>query len=217
MDYRLIRSRRRTVSLRITRDGSLVVRAPLKVSQALIDKAVAEKSEWIEKTLKKFKPAPKKLFIDGETFLFLGERYSLQVIDEYRSRLEFRYNAFRLSRFKQNHAKDVFIDWYKKQAEMIIGQRADYFAGLMNVKFRRLLITSANTRWGSCSNYGTINFTWRLVLAPLDIVDSVVVHELAHLIHHNHSKRFWDKVKEHYPNYPQAKKWLKQHSHLLHI
>jgi predicted metal-dependent hydrolase len=218
-EYQLIYGKRRTVSLAIKGDGRLVVRAPKKLGKKEIDAILRQKQEWIKKHLTKMdaKKAEKHEFGENEHFWYLGKKYPLRISDGYRSKLMFEDSAFYLSRFKVSQGKKLFITWYAQRAAEIIFQKAKHYADLMDVKYRRISVTSAQSRWGSCSSGQTINFTWRLVLAPPEIIDSVVVHELAHLIHHNHSKTFWSKVREFYPNYDQSKKWLKQNGHLLQI
>jgi predicted metal-dependent hydrolase len=98
----------------------------------------------------------------------------------------------------------------KYQARKILTERVNYFAGLMKVKFAQIRLTSATSRYGSCGPQGNLSFQWRLVLAPKEILDYVVVHELAHLIERNHSSRFWAKVEEFYPEYKTARVWLRK-------
>jgi predicted metal-dependent hydrolase len=219
LDYKLVFSKRRTVSLSISRDGVLTVRAPKRLPISFINKVLAEKRSWIEKHLRRMEniKRAKHQYLDGEKFWYLGRQYPLMLVDSYLSKLKFVDNVFLLSRHKTQFGKQLFIDWYAKQAKEIIFPRAKYFAELMKVKYRRISITSAQTRWGSCSSGKTINFSWRLIMASQEAVDATIVHELAHLIHHNHSKAFWDKVSEFYPSHKQAKKWLNTHAHFLQI
>ncbi len=102
------------------------------------------------------------------------------------------------------------ISAYKQKALAVISDRSQYFAEIMGVKYKRLTITSAKQRWGSCTRQGHINFSWRLILLPLSIIDYVVVHELAHLWHLNHSKKFWDFVSTILLDYKHRRAWLKQ-------
>ncbi len=100
---------------------------------------------------------------------------------------------------------------YKEQALPLFSERCELYAALMGVSYKKIGLSNAATRWGSCSPAGSLRFNWRLVMAPPEIVDYVVVHELAHLKELNHSKRFWVLVKAVAPHYRQAKKWLHQH------
>jgi predicted metal-dependent hydrolase len=113
-------------------------------------------------------------------------------------------------------AKKRFENWYREQARLFLTERLQYFSHLYNFHYSQIRITSARTRWGSCSGRGTISFTWRLVMAPPEIIDYVVLHELAHTVHHNHSPQFWNLVQSMQPDYAAKRKWLKQNSHLFH-
>jgi hypothetical protein len=217
MQYQIIRTNRRSVALIIDRRGNLVVRAPKFAAQSEIERFIKLKQRWIEKHQLAFKNREdrKKIYIDGEKFYFLGKDYILRLVDSPSPRLIFKQGEFVLSKFQQHKASKLFEDWYRQQAKVLIGQRANFWQSKMGVVYKKLSITGANTRWGSCSGKGSINFSWRLVLASLDVVDYVVVHELAHLEHHNHSGKFWFLVGQYAPNYKQAKKWLNLNGNLL--
>ena len=96
-------------------------------------------------------------------------------------------------------------------------ERVAFFARSQDVKPGKLCISSARTRWGSCSAKGTLSFTWRLVMAPLDIIDYVVVHELCHLKEMNHSRAFWERVETILPDYKRRRKWLKENGGALRL
>lgn len=109
------------------------------------------------------------------------------------------------------------VNKYKKKAREYLQERLDYYSTEFNLPYKVLRLSSAKTRWGSCSHQDNINLNWRLILAPKEIIDYLVVHELSHTKHRHHQKSFWNKVEEIYPNYKEAKKWLKQNSHLLSV
>lgn len=105
--------------------------------------------------------------------------------------------------------------YHRMRAERILRERTEYFAGQMGVSFGRITIRDQKTRWGSCSARGNLNFNWRLILAPLEVLDYVVVHELAHRREMNHSDRFWKQVESVLPDYTWRKAWLKKNGDLL--
>ena len=109
------------------------------------------------------------------------------------------------------------VEWYRKQARQVITVRVKYYADLLGLEVNKIRISNARKRWGSCSAKNNLSFTWRLILAPLEIIDYVVVHELMHIFEKNHSRRFWVRVEEYYPQYRKKRKWLKQNSHLLRV
>jgi predicted metal-dependent hydrolase len=219
---KLIRSKRRTIALIIERDGSFTVRAPMHAPHTAIESFIQQKEDWITRTRNKMKSAPydgptiEKQYIDGEKFLFLGSFFDLKLVGFQRPSLCFD-SGFTLSRAAQVKGEQVFTHWYKERAFEIISERVKQYAGQYNFTPKQVKISSAKTRWGSCSPSGTLNFTWRLVMAPLDVVDYVVVHELAHLRVKNHSSKFWKVVKTICPDFNKQRKWLKENGEKLSL
>jgi len=157
-----------------------------------------------------------KEFVNGEEFLYLGDSYRLVVVENQASPLLFD-KAFFLSQEYLNRAGSIFLDWYKAQARSKITERVNLYLTQTDLKYNRLGITKARKRWGSCGRNNNLNFSWRLIMAPLRIIDYVVAHEVAHLEHKNHSRRFWNKVSALFPDYKQSRKWLRENDHLLTI
>jgi len=217
---RIIRSKRRTIGLQITDDGQLIVRAPWKADEATIREVVIRHRKWIERTRQKIKiqreQTPPRVFKDGEQFLYLGKYYPLQLVKHQETPLRFAEGFFIAHSFLPEAAL-LFFDWYWNQARKIIIERVQYFAAQHHFTYRQVKISNARTRWGSCSAKGNLNFTWRLIMAPLPVIDYVVVHELVHLKIKNHSRQFWNRVEELMPDYRQHKKWLKENGHRLRI
>jgi predicted metal-dependent hydrolase len=208
----IIRSRRKTIALIIQPDGRLVVRAPLRVSNEAIRQLVEKKADWIKTKQAQIKsspppPAPKK-YTTGEEFWYLGQLYPLEIVKAPRPALTLN-GKFTLAQASLPNAPEVFEGWYKRQAALVLAERVQWYAAQHGFRYSKVRITSARTRWGSCSPLGTLSFTWRLVMAPLPVIDYVVVHELVHLQIKNHSKQFWAKVGMLMPDYPQRRKWLK--------
>jgi len=213
----LVRSKRRTIALIVERDGSLTVRAPKRAAMTDINSFIREKAPWIERTREKLKSIPvipKKQFTDGEKFPFLGELYELELVKPQRPALRFD-GRFQLGYTSQKRGEQVFTRWYKEKALTVISERVSIFSEKHGFLPKGIRITSARTRWGSCSPDGTLNFTWRLILAPLDVIDYVVVHELVHLRVKDHSSRFWKIVQELAPEYRLQRKWLREHGEKL--
>jgi predicted metal-dependent hydrolase len=217
----IIRSNRRTLALQITPDASLIVRAPKKVSEKTIVTFVQKKIKWILRHQKlareSYRPSVKRKFVDGERFLYLGEWHKLFVIQDVTQPLVFDEKKFLLSESFLPDAKKLFEQWYRKQAYAAIKDRGRLYAKTAGLSFKRITITGARKRWGSCGPKGTLNFSWRLIMAPMMIVDYVIVHELAHLEVRNHSRKFWEKVRLLFPDYQQAETWLKTNSWLLNF
>ena len=215
----LVRSRRKTIALVVHPDGRLVVRAPLRTSQKIIDAFVSSKTDWIEKTRQsqhaRRKFFPKQIFSEGGKFWYLGQQYPLQVVRDQRPVFQFNL-AFSIQEKVLPQARKQFEKWYRDQARLYLNERVAYFAQLYGFHYQKIRISSARTRWGSCSGRGTLSFTWRLIMAPPEIIDYVVIHELAHTAHHNHSSDFWGLVGSILPDYAQKRKWLKQNGYLFH-
>lgn len=214
----IIRSRRKTISLEIKNDGRLVVRAPLKTPETLIKRAVEQKADWILKKqkemLKRKRENPPKQWAEGEKFVFLGSEYTLTFSDS-ASKITAENGYLTVPAAYKDSAQTAIINWYKKEAKKVFSERVRFYAEKHNIKYTSLKTTSALTRWGSCSSKGGLCFTWRLVMAPIDMIDYVVVHELSHLSHLDHSHAFWNRVSELMPDYDLRRQWFKTHSYLL--
>jgi len=214
----IVHSKRKTIALIIQPDGTLTVRAPLRMPDVHLQEYIQNHTEWIREKQAQAKaspPPPKKHFVDGETFLYLGKAYPLTIVAHQRSALTFSGSKFHLANSNLPKAGQFFIRWYKAQALMVISERVAFHAKQNKFIYQKIRISSARTRWGSCSTNGTLSFTWRLVLAPLEIVDYVVLHELVHTQIRNHSKTFWHKVGEILPEYKKRIRWLKQNGKYL--
>jgi predicted metal-dependent hydrolase len=215
---RIIRSKRKTIALIVERDGSLVVRAPLRATDEDVRRLVESKADWIRITQQKARklgPAPvRKKFVDGEEFFYLGQAYRLEIIKGRKISLNLDGN-FKMSPARRSAAQLAFESWYKKQAKAIIPARVSWMAKQHGFECQGIRITSARTRWGSCSSRSTLSFTWRLVMAPEEMIDYVIVHELVHLRVHNHSKEFWRQVGLIMPDYKEKRLWLRKNGALF--
>ena len=157
----------------------------------------------------------KREYIDGESFMYLGHDYPLQL----KLNPELKKMSVRLieGRFLVDTPvvdgaviRGGLEAWYRFMGAEHINARLDYYQSLLDVSPNRVTIRNQKTRWGSCSSKGSLNFNWRLMMAPAEVIDYVVVHELCHLIHPNHSKNFWNQVSAILPDYRVRKDWLKK-------
>ena len=201
----LIRSRRKTLSLQIKSDGSLVVRAPMRYDITRINRFITEKNKWIITKQLEMKNRlnlrnemlMKQELSRDEGILFLGEKIKI------------------LLKNPQNKAEIIL--WYKVEALKYIAPRLNNFVHQLGKKYSKIKITSARKRWGSCSGRGNINFSWRLIMAPQETVNYVIAHEAAHLLHKNHSARFWNCVAQMVPDYKIHHLWLRKNGFLLDL
>lgn len=190
INYQLIRSARKTVAIQITHKGEVIVRSPRQCPLSFIDAFVAEKRPWIERKLLEMKQR------DEERELVKGNGLEGHTEPHV-------HNGFLLPRTVEEER------FYRAQAAEIFARKASYYAARMGVTYQRIAIRDQKTRWGSCSSKGNLNFNWRLVLAPVSVLDYVVVHELAHRREMNHSSRFWSIVEEIMPDYQTHRRWLR--------
>lgn len=210
------RSARRSISIVISADGEVSVRAPYSTSDSEIAKFYKSKQDWILRNIRRIKKRSsqreiyktKHCFAVGDSFLYLGKQYPL-IINPQLER-QFRFSeGFHFAKADKPFIKKKILSWYKKQASDIFNVRVLVWEQSIGVNHQKIRISSAKTRWGSCSSTGTISLNWKLIMAPLEIIDYVIVHELVHIIHPNHSHAFWDTVGRFCPEYKAKRKWLK--------
>ena len=217
---KIVRTERKSIALQITDDATLIVRAPFYVNDETIERVVLKRKDWLEKNknsiLKRDPKFSTREFVNGEGFLYLGKYYKLTIVDEQETALKLG-NGFCLSRELLPNARQVFSQWYREKAHEKISERVKWYAQKRGFKYNKINITNAQKRWGSCSSKRNLNFSWRLIMAPLPVVDYVVVHELVHLEEKNHTKMFWNKVKMLMPDYEKHKEWLKRNGYLLRL
>ncbi len=212
----LIRSRRKTIALIIQPDGRLIVRAPLRASQAEIQRVLERHRSWILKKQAQVRSqqaaCPVHTYRPGDRFLYLGKVCQLEIRDAKRPLLALDGETFYLARSAQQSAAAVFRAWYRAQAARFIPDRVAALAKMNGFHPRGVRITSARTRWGSCSQAGNLSFTWRLMIAPPEVIDYVILHELTHLEIKNHTPAFWERLKSLVPEYKERVRWLKAHA-----
>lgn len=164
-----------------------------------------------------------KKFKTGEQFLYLGTAYSLTVSSTVEKALVFDKampdgrQGFYLNTFNHKNAETYFLNWYKKQAVELFSKRVANYAKQLKLEYQSITLSSANSKWGSCSHDNKLMFNWRLIMAPVAVIDSVIFHELAHILEKNHTKRFWRKVTMWFPAYEEKKAWLDKNGHTLVI
>ncbi len=215
---KILRTNRRTFGLEISQSGELIVRAPKHASDRAIARLLESNQPWIKKKLTlvrernaQLKP---KIYKNGDTFLFLGKEYELFVTDRKGAPLVFE-KGFNMAHKHFPRAEYHFIKWYKDQARLHFKDRVEHFAQKHDFTYEKIKLSSAQKRWGSCSHKNNLNFCWRLIMAPEEIIDYVVVHELSHTIHKDHSPRFWNHVESILPQFRTHKKWLQDQGHTM--
>lgn len=219
-DYKIKRSaKRKKLTITVERDRSVVVHAPVHISEEQIAEVLAKKRQWIyEKTRHKQKYTeqhpPGKEVVNGESALYLGRNYRIQVEQNGLTEVKFE-NGFYVPADQIGNRREVLRDWYVERAAQKILPRVLQASLQMGVDFKNARIVDNRYRWGSCTVKDNIHLNWRLIKAPWFVIDYVIIHELAHLIEANHTPSFWNIVKSQTPTMEKAKDWLKENGQIL--
>lgn len=214
------RSRRKSVSIEISETGVLVLRLPLSISKRFVLDFVRSKEDWILKKIDSVQDilasSPKLVFDENAKFLYLGKEYLLFFVDKDFSVLMFE-DAFLLSEKLRHKAEKSFRKWYRLQAERLFSERIDHWSDRMGLRIKSWRLTNARRSWGSCSQDRSIRINWRLIMMPVEIIDYIIVHELAHIQYMNHSRKYWDFVGQFIADYNERRKWLKGNGAVLGV
>lgn len=226
LNYRIRRSQRAKNARIVVTPGKVEVVVPLKFPELRIHHFVDAKRDWILSTLKRLADVGKQLpgliarrYADGSHVPYLGRQLRLRIEhSSYKTVLvKLQSDSELLVRLPHGHSageesiKALLSDWYKIEARKHVQLYVDKHAPRYQLWPRGIRIKMQKSRWGSCGPKNDINLNWLLMLAPAEALEYVVVHELCHIRHKNHSRDFWQLVAEHLPGYQQQRKWLKQH------
>lgn len=209
---RIVRSRRKTLALYVLPDSSLEVRAPTRLSQAVIQNFVDSKTEWITrqraKMTERLAIKHKNGYANGARLWYLGQALTLEFTHAADRKIQLAGSKLLVSSRLISNMESALIVWYRAQARRIITERMHNFERQHGLNCAGLRINAARKRWGSCGTGNQLNFPYRLVMAPLEIIDYVVVHELVHTAQRNHGPAFWAHVAAILPDFRQRRKWL---------
>lgn len=225
VEYTVRRShrRRKTVEIAVDPVDGVIVAAPASATDAEVEGIVRRRALWILRRLTDVRngsePVAPREWVTGETLLYLGRHYRLRVLDgdgpPERVRLTGRWLEVRVPNHdtrvpRTHHIVHAVEQWYRRLAERRLKERVHVYAPRLGVTPRRILVRSQAKRWASCSADGTLRFNWRIIMAPLSVVDYVVAHELCHLRHANHGRRFWQALATVMPDYPVRREILRR-------
>ena len=222
---RLVRTdRRKTVSISLE-DGAIRVLAPKRLTERLIQEIINNKSNWIGKRLKDQAAAPKiqsKQFVDGEIFSYLGKHYTFERGHDAESSVKLKSGRL-ISTLDSTVSEKEAIEahrsqvtnWYRDRAADVLSHKTTQHGNALKLTPSSIKIKNYKARWGSCSINGEISYNWKIMMAPPRIIDYVVIHELSHLIHHDHSEKFWRQVGKSFPEYRECRAWLKNFGQTL--
>jgi len=213
--HKIIKSKRRTLSLSINENAELIVRAPNQISNKRIEEFIIEKSKWINKNKNLMQSRINEMNDSDSDYLFLGNIYPLIKVYENPNKIDFNGTEFITSIENQDKFKASLKSWYKIKFKEIAIPRLNYFSDKYNLKINQVRFKNQKTLWGSCSSKNNINLNYLLVMAPMIVIDYVIIHELVHTVHKNHSENFWNAVEAIMPDYKKAKKWLNKNGYKL--
>lgn len=209
----------RHIRLRVFEDGRVILTAPLRAPQQLVDNFLAEHQEWLKEKIAVSATKQQTLTTQRDRLFLRGTEYDfrLAVSATKRPGVAIISPQLVVTAPTEDHevVRLILEKWYRQQANKRFTARVPLLADLVGRDVTRVTIRDQRTRWGSCSSRNTISLNWRLIMAPDHVSDYVIYHELAHLTHMNHSTKFWQLVSEYVPDYKKAEEWLKTHHRLL--
>lgn len=224
IDFDIVRSARKTLGIQIGEEGLVEVKAPACVSREQIRAAVLEKASWIrEKAALARRADALKIvhrFAQGEPFLYLGQTYPLYIRydpDLKNVCVDLTEEDFVIETpvIHSEVLEKAVLKWYRENALKLMVKRARYYGQIFGVLPSKVMVREQKSRWGSCNSQGELRLNWKLIMAPPQIIDYVVIHELCHLKEMNHSKKFWSLVEGMCPRYRQCRQWLKDYGAAL--
>ena len=223
-EYEVTYSNRKSVEIRIEPGGLVKLKVPKKTSDQVIEDVLKKKLDWIDEKIEKLRTSglPVRSYEHGENVLYLGKKLRLNITHRNtdRGRISLVDNELVLiipSSYDSATVKEMIIALYKKLLNRIIKERIHEYQKHFKFKVNKISIRDQKTRWGSCSSARNLSFNYRLMMAPIEVIDYIVVHEMCHLEHMNHSKSFWKKVHEVMPDYKKHEKFLKEKGFLLNL
>lgn len=213
----IIRTNRRSLSLTISKNGELVVRAPKRLGLDYIMNFIKEKEKWIDRKRKEIceNNLNNKAVMSYNAFLFFGKQYKKSEQDGLK-KVELSSNSIVFPKCENmteliKHAQNFYISISKD----VLKNRVEYFADLMQLNYAKIMIMDNKRRWGACTSSATLKFNYRLSMLPYKIIDYIIIHELAHLIEFNHSDRFYKIIESIMPDYRKYRKQLKSYDFVL--
>lgn len=219
IEFTLLRSPRKTADIVVERDGSVVVRAPRSVSTAQIERAVDRRAGWVHRALAEWEELnggrSRRALVPGSGVPYLGRSYRLKLTKEAAEPLTLRSGRWEVSEalvvaHGEARVRKAFRDFYIAKGAPLLTGRVDAFAKKVGVRTGKVSVRELGFHWASCGKAGALSFHWKLLMAPATVIDYVVVHELCHLRHRDHSQKFWNEVDKVLPRYRERKDWLRR-------
>jgi len=210
-------NRKKTISISI-RNETVTLLSPKLISKNYLYNILLKKKNWIAKKLDDQKKRPKSLknkFVKGEAFLKFGKKKTLIFRKSSLEEVIEKENSIEVHCLSETSIKKKLECWLKIEAESYINSKLESYKNIMKVDYDNFKVKSFKRRLGSCSNNKKLSFNWKIVMMPKEVVNYIIIHELSHLIHFNHSKSFWKLVARFCPDYKKQKEWIKKNENLI--
>jgi len=211
-------NRQKTASLKVN-EGHVQVIVPKLLSDKEIETLILKKTRWIKDKLRVQELAPSykpKEFISGESFSYLGKNYRLKVLKGNKVSVKLKEGRFFVTtKSKDRSCRALLEKWFREKALQRLTEKTIRYAESMQVNPSKISVREYRSRWGSCSPKDHISYNWKIIMAPSSVIDYVVVHELSHLKHRDHSIKYWKTVEANFPAYKDRRAWLKKNANLL--
>ncbi len=204
-------ARSRSVKIHVEANGTVVVTTPPRFAKFRLHEYVEEARAWIEEQQLKLRDKP--ILWSASSVFYFGIPHEIVHTDRMDGSVHVRENTIYVSPLKDSASAvhELLESWLKNRAIEYCLTRVEILGKHMNVTYHNVHFKQQKTRWGSCSSDKNLNFNWRLIHAPKEVVDYVIIHELAHTVHMNHGRQFWDLVAKFDPDHPQHRGWLKRY------
>lgn len=214
MDYTVVKQNRKTATIVISDNLEVLVKVPRYVTKKQIEAIVTKHEDWILQTLENKKQLIQtKDWYYTKRIMYLGEYWPVELITQpsARQKVDFTQKGFIIvSDGSESESRQLMEQFYRKRAKEQLTKLAYRYAKLVGVQFQKITIRNQKTRWGSCSSKGNLSFNLKILCAPQEMMEYVVLHEVMHLKHFNHSKEFWKAIEVLMPDYKKRKNYFKQ-------
>lgn len=226
LSYTVIRKNKKNISIKIDEKGKVIINAPYHINYKSIEEVVKNKMPWILKNVNIVKERTQDIkFRDvtqGRKILWLGRCLNLKryIVDSEKCYIKICKDDFHICGSEilledKEKIKDVIYKFYREKAKLIFKHKVDVYSKKLGVSPKDITVRCQKTLWGSCYSNGNVNLNCRLLMAPIEILEYIVVHELCHLVYMNHSKEYWKLVESQVPDYIVRRKWLKNNGYIL--
>lgn len=218
IEFHVVYRNRKTMEIQIQAPDKVTVISPKGIKEDEILKAVKDKSKWITQKLFQIREMEylkrDREYVNGESFIYMGRNYSLQIVIDESCKVP-EAKLLRGKFYVHTHSNDADIirlaleKWYKEKALQKVLERVSYYQKYFDLAPNKVMIKEQKKRWGSCSNQRNLYFNWKCIMAPSPVLDYLVVHEMCHMVHMNHSPEYWNLVKSILPDYEKRRELLR--------